>query len=327
MGAAAGAAIGRRPPFPGAPFELSALTLTVRATGAPGDGEATVGLLRRAREAGVTTFDTVDCPDDTLAEAWIARAFPQGDPAIVVLARGGAEGARPTASRALARGAPVAAFAEAGRPRGEGGPPHRFRHLYEVDTSDPGSSDPPSEARGAPTGAGPSEPVVRRCRSLEEVVEASRRPPPRILSGSYSLLEQALAAAAERAIGAHGFAWVARDPLAGGRLDGSRFASASTGAWAAGPRTLRDLEVDFEAVARLGFLAKPRRRTLAQAALHFVLGQPWIATACLPVPAPERWAEILGFGSSPALDESERLRAEDLSEGPMAAPVQGGLRR
>jgi aryl-alcohol dehydrogenase-like predicted oxidoreductase len=327
MEVAAAAATGRRPPYPGAPFELSVLTLTVNATNGPEDGAGTVGLLRRAREAGITTFDTVDSPDDTLAEAWIARAFPWGDPSIVVLARGGAEGAKSAASRALARGAPVAAFSEAGPPRREGAPSYRFRHLYEVDASDPGPTVPHPVAQGPPTGAGPAEPVVLRCRSLEEIVEASHRPPPRVLSGSYSLLEQALAATAEEVIGTGGFAWVARDPLAGGRLDGSRFASGSMGAGAAGPRTLRELEVDFEAVARLGFLAKPRRRTLAQAALHFVLGQPWVATACLPIPTAERWAEIVGFGSSPPLDEGERARVEALPGRPTATPAHGGPRR
>jgi len=264
-----------------------------------------VGALRRAREAGITTFDTVGSPDPELAEGLLARAFPEGDPSIVVLAPlgpgpTGTPAGIPAASLSLAPGFRPPFLARDGPPTQA-----RFRRLLEAEL--PGAAGP---ALGSTDPV--AEPTVVRCHSIEDVTAASRRPVPRLLSGPCSLLDPSVALAAEQQLGPSGFAWIARDPFAGGRLDGSRFARASLSARSGSPATLRELETEFAPVARFAFLALPRRRTLAQAALHFVADRPWVGTTVLPMPPPERWEEFVGFRSAPPLDDGERARVAAL---------------
>jgi len=322
-----GSGIERRRPYPGADVELSALTLTVGGGHRGGDTRETVQMLRRGRDAGVTTFDVVEAPDPALAEMLLARAFPDGDPAIVVLSHGsqatpGAVPARGPATRPLGARLSDLSPAAAGV-----APSRRFRRLFEVEASEVVGGTVRSRAPGDAGGATGDAPLVVRCRSTDDVERAARRPPPWILSGPFSLLDRTVPTAATRLLGAGAFSWIARDPFSGGRLDASRFAVAPTAGPGAPPRTVRELEVEFEPVARFGFLARPRQRTLAQAALRFVLGSPWVATACVPAPSPERWAEIVGYASSPPLDEEERRRADAVAgPGHPLAPGGGGPR-
>jgi aryl-alcohol dehydrogenase-like predicted oxidoreductase len=74
------------------------------------------------------------------------------------------------------------------------------------------------------------------------------------------------------------------------------------------PADMRRLRREFEPVLRLGFLTEGGRRTLAQAALRFVLRWPWVVTCVIPLPPPERFEEILGFGSAPEISDEELAR-------------------
>jgi len=286
----------------GASCELSALTLTVGRSPGPTDTNAAVALLRRAREAGITTFDTVESPDPDLGEALLARAFPDGDPNIVVLAHGRPPRAPTPGARAPSVQSPVTALADSGPRRGHAAAPQRLRHVYELEIAEISGST------GSAPGTQPGEVEVLRCRSVDDLDRAALLPGPRLLSGSFSLLDRSLGETSTRRLEPGSYSWIVRDPFAAGRLDASRFAAGSTAIPAAAPRTVRELEAEFEPVARLGFLARPRQRTLAQAALHFVLGHPWVVSACIPAPAPERWTEIVGFATSPPLDDQDKVR-------------------
>ncbi|HTT16525.1 MAG TPA: aldo/keto reductase [Thermoplasmata archaeon] len=304
----AGELVRRRRPFAGTPIVLSELAFRVAPSDPTDSPGMIVELLRRARRAGVTTFDAVDVPDPPLAELLLARAFPTGDPDVVVIGPG---------PRAEATG----------RPAGWGRTPQLPPRPPVFDVASPAAS--PSFVRLVPQGA--ADPGVKLpagadraglaplalipCSTPEEVAAAALRAGPKLLVGALSLLDQRLLRAAERASGTGDVGWVARDPFAGGRLDGRRFLPSGAPAHGA-PPTLRQLDADFAPVARLSFLARTGQRTLAQAALRFLLERPWVATVCLPLPTPDRWQEIVGFRSSPGLDEEELRRAEGTAESP-----------
>jgi aryl-alcohol dehydrogenase-like predicted oxidoreductase len=318
----------RRPPYPGAPFELSTLTLTVSRPSAGTDADTTIELLRRAHGAGVTTFDTAGAAEPGAAEALLARAFPGDDPDVVVMTTADLEPGRPLPFRSFASGLPGRGGSSR-VPSGKLGPGGHFRRLYETD---PPGAAARGEAEPGVSGREPSASaagVALRCRSSDDVGRAALTPPPRLLSGAYSLLATETCAVAVRELGPEGFSWIARDPFAGGRLDGRRFLPEAGGAPTTVPRAVHDLEAEFAPVARLGFLALPHRRTLAQAALRFLVSRPWVATIVVPLPPPERWAEILGFRDSPPLTAAEHARIEALGADqtlPPAYPAVGGGR-
>lgn len=298
-------AVSRRPLFDDPTVALSSLAFTVDPGRAAGDPERTVRLLRLARAAGVTTFDVVGVANPRLAETVLARAFPTGDPELVILTEApGAEG-RLHATTAPRPGEGPPSDRNRPGPRAE---PPGFRRLYESGspaTPRPGAPLGPSSRAAAPP---PNAPTAFRCASLADVDLARGSPPPWLFAGTFSLLEHDHPfAAAERCRG-RAFAWIARDVLAGGRLDGSRFAPPLTAFGAATPPSLRELEVDLARLAPLGFLARAGQRTLGQAALRYVVDLPWVATACLPLPDPRRWEEVLGFTGSPPLEPAERER-------------------
>ncbi len=291
----------RRPLFPGSEVAVSAITLEVDP--GPNDPDRLVRQLRLARAAGVTTFDTVGAAQPGLAETLLARAFPRPDPELVVLARPpeGNDRSRTTSP-----------FAPTGRPRSRLEPVGTnrldpgFLRLYE--TAPVGR--PAAGGSATPPGASPDDrrtgPAVVHCATDRDVDLALGGPPPWLLSGTFNLLESELPMAAARRAGGGAFGWVARDVLAGGRLDGSRFALSPFGVGPAAPLPVREVERELARIAPLGFLAWAGRRTLAQAALHFVLDLPWVATACVPVPDPRRWEELAGFSRAPALEPAER---------------------
>jgi len=97
-----------------------------------------------------------------------------------------------------------------------------------------------------------------------------------------------------------------RDPFAGGRLDGTRFASTlGERGPSSAPLDVRSLHAEFDPVLQLAFLTRARRRTLAQAGLLFLFRWPWVSTVLVPLPRPERWEEVLGASSAPPLDPAE----------------------
>jgi aryl-alcohol dehydrogenase-like predicted oxidoreductase len=127
-----------------------------------------------------------------------------------------------------------------------------------------------------------------------------------LFSGSLSPLNRRLLSPlAERAAGGPtGF--IARDPFGGGRLDGTRFAqSAAHRRPDVRPDSVRELQREFDPVLRLGFLTEGRRRTMAQAALQFVLHWPWVCSVVVPIPSPERMDELTLTETTPPLSERE----------------------
>lgn len=97
-----------------------------------------------------------------------------------------------------------------------------------------------------------------------------------------------------------------RDPFAGGRLDGTRFDRAADPlAVGRPPVPLSQLKDDFAPVLRLTSLAIPGRRTLAQAALRYVLDVVGATAALMPLPDPRRLDELLGVDRTPPLGDGD----------------------
>ena len=307
--------VARRRPLPASPFELSILTLQL----GPVRGPAGVGPLRaavrRARAAGITTFDLTEGPEPAVAESILREAFPPGDAEVVVILPEGPSVPRAATGAGLETAPPL--LPGAGRP-GETG---SFPRLYEVR---PRAASGP---RGFEPAVPPSRRVIR-CRTAEEAEAISGVPGPLLAAGPLSLLQHDLANAVDAGRDPTSFAWIARDPFAGGRLDGSRFAVPRfAGGPVPAPATVRQLGSELESVLPFAFLARPGQRTLAQAAIRFPLARRYVASVVIPVPAPERWEEIVGFAASPALSDDEVARAARVTRaapaGPAGAPGDG----
>lgn len=298
----------------GTPLSLSALTLTVdpSATVSPSADAQTVALLKRARARGVTTFDVANSRFPDRAERLIALAFRSPDPELAVIVGRSVESlsAGPGSTRkslpeenlrvALERSL------ETSQHRLGPAPLAVVEWVPGVDDPEDISTQlagafPPDRSGGRPLWA------VRVSAAAGSLPKPLAVPP--VYSGDLSLLDRELAILWNHSNSGSPASLLARNPFADGRLDGSRFAAAGTrGGPEGGPVNLRELHTEFDPVLRLGFLTEGRRRTLAQAALRFVLGWPWVATAVIPLPSPERFDEILGFGSTPPLSEEERSR-------------------
>lgn len=305
------------------PAGLSVLTLTVPVPPRWNERDEAVATLRRARSAGITTFDTVDCAEPALAEGLLSLAFPDPDPALVVLTDRRTIAPRSSPLPPSRPGWPGSLGPTGPVPRTASALPS-FHRVYEVDPAGPPPGPRGRDPSAATIGSSPLGPVIVRCQRGADLRRSTRGPGPRWLSGPFSILDGRVALAARDAYGPDGLRWVARDPFAGGRLDGSRFAAAVVDRPAYHPRSVRELESEFAPVARLSFLARPRRRTLAQAALRYLADLPWVATVVVPPPTPERWEEIVGFLSSPPLEPGERARVERLAAPVPTAPVEDG---
>ena len=303
--------------LPGPLGRLSAVTIAVDPPAvAPPEADArTVALLRKARGLGVTTFDVATTRSPERAERLIARAFPEPGPEVsVVVARsidflsrertlaGGLISATDVASA-------LAASIDQSRRRLAPVPVGVVEWLPSADEN---SGNPPGGVPGPRPSLGAPEPLWAVRLSPGEASIPTGGPEPRLLSGSFSLLEPEIGSRFE-AQGTPPTAFlVARDPFSEGRLDGSRFAH-ETGLAGPGsaPVDVRQLHREFDPVLRLGFLTAGRRRTLAQAALQFVLHWPWVASVVVPLPTPERFEEVLGFSTAPPIssDELAQIRA------------------
>ena len=295
---------------------FSALTILVDppTVASPAADARTLALLRRARDLGVTSFDVAGASNPERAERILARAFPEPDPRIgAVIGRSvdslshamNSDDAPPTPKDlpgALAmsigqsrrRLAPVAVGAVEWTPGAGGDAPTL-----------------PTLGNDTATGSGPSEPlwILRLLPASQSLPDLGRKV--NLFSGAFSILDGNLGSWFEAAAPPSGAFLVARDPFSEGRLDGSRFAvRTGPGGPASPPVDVRRLHQEFDPVLRLGFLTAGRRRTLAQAALQFALHWSWVATVVVPLPEPERFDEIFGFGSTPALspDELEQIR-------------------
>jgi len=293
---------------------LSALTISVDppAVAPPAADARTVALLRRARERGVTSFDVARARFPERAETLVATAFPVPDPelSLVVgrsvesLAREPAPGAGPT-SRETLTGALDASLEQTRRRIGT--------IPISIVEWDPGGGDPPEGSKnpGTPLSTPGTHPGPLWALRLPADATALPRTHhvPALYAGEFSLLEHGCAPLFEGADPERGTGLISRDPFSDGRLDGSRFAAVGMPVGPEGrPADLRRLHREFEPVLRLGFLTEGGRRTLAQAALRFVLRCPWVITCVIPLPPPERFEEILGYGSAPAISDEELTR-------------------
>ncbi len=303
------AALGRRSP-PGAAWSFSAIGWDL-GSGAAGRGATdrlpSVALLRRARGQGVTTFDLGRSRPSEMVETLLGEAFPDPDDELVTI---------------LPHRAPPSAPGESARSRDRsltelradlGAARHRLRGAGQLvidwQKGDPAVPTPgPSSEEAA---------VLRNELAVLGWTVPGNVPggvqPPALGCGPISLLESSV----PRALGfgaPTGTAWIARDPLAGGRLDGTAFARPVLGPRSPGPPTsLRALEAEFAAVRPFGFLTAGTGRTLAQAALRFALAWPWVVTVSVPFPSPDRLAEIAGTVNAPPLSATELDRVLSLA--------------
>ncbi len=103
-----------------------------------------------------------------------------------------------------------------------------------------------------------------------------------------------------------GFPLLARDPLAAGRLDGSRLdASGSLLSPGQRPVPVAAIREEFAPVLRLGPLTRRGQRTLLQVALRYVIDVVGAISALVPAPDARRLDEILAFESSPPLSAED----------------------
>ncbi|MEM0129669.1 MAG: hypothetical protein QXG65_05880 [Thermoplasmata archaeon] len=108
-------------------------------------------------------------------------------------------------------------------------------------------------------------------------------------------------------------AWLVRDPLAGGLLDGSAIAERTRslgGPPGQPPAPVRDLGEWLRPVTRLGPIVRRGSRTLAQSAIRWALDRPGVDAVLTPLPLPERFAEIIAGPTVPALTAEEEAVAD-----------------
>ena len=279
----------RSPPAGG--LSVSAISLSVHARWAGGSAVPPLlePMLRRARELGVTCFDLVDAPHPALAAEALARAFPSDDPQLVVVVpdpEPDATAFRPRSpvDRRATGGAPLASVEELLERLG----PHRRVVLERTRTAHPRALPPPRKATASVVG-------------VAERIDAERwRSDPGLrglCSGRLSIVEPDLVEVAEGMPAVPQVALLARDVWATGALDGSLLDPTPLAGPGAGPVDIAALEARLGPVLRLGYLTRGRSRTLAQAAIQFVLRWPWVLSAVVPLPPPERLDSVLRAAS------------------------------
>jgi aryl-alcohol dehydrogenase-like predicted oxidoreductase len=258
-----------------------------------------VAMLRRGWDAGVTTFDLTGARRPEGPAALLLRAFPESEIEVMLdlgssaapstdVAGGLAKAVRHHRDR-LPRRAQIVAISSTAADRTDPDADLRAQLVKLAADGRIAGWGIQGTAEGVPAGAG--APGTSR---------------PGLWSVPLSLLEPGLAARLPADAESRGVTIVATDPLAGGRLDGSRFSSALADRTpGAAPPTIRSLHEEYDRVVRLGFLTAGRRRTLAQAALAFDLAWPWVASVSVPLPRPERLDELLAVESVPPLSPEE----------------------
>ena len=295
---------------------FSPITILVdpRTVAAPAADARMVTLLRRARDLGVASFDVAGASNPERAERLLARAFPESEPHVVAVIGRSVDSLShertpdEEAVREKDLTGILAVSIDQSRRRLAPVPVGAIEWALGADENGPTL---PSLGSDTETASPPSKPLwIRRLspavQSLPELgLEVN------LFSGSFSILKPDIGSRFEAAAPVSNAFLVVRDPFSEGRLDGSRFSARTGPAGPASPPVdVRRLHEEFDPVLQLGFLTAGRRRTLAQAALQFALHWPWVATAVVPLPEPERFDEVLGFGSAPELtpDELEQIR-------------------
>jgi aryl-alcohol dehydrogenase-like predicted oxidoreductase len=326
-----GRAVGRRA-VPGTPRTASVfgLALDPPAVAPPEADRQLVALLRKARAEGVTVFDVSGSAHRPHAERLIATAFPHFDPELLVIVTGEVPGAG--YADPSGRSAPSSPAPDVAETLSKSLAQSRRRLSPQV----PGILEGRVDTGEADGGAAAGRTLAGLASSQELVGWMPRLAPDRsafsegvsheashLFSTELSLLEPSLATSVDELFEAREFGVFARDPFAGGRLDGTRFAASVVDRALPGrPLDLRALRAEFDPVLRLGFLSLPHRRTLAQAALQFLLSRAWVTSILLPIPRPERWEEIFGAEEVEPLT-GEELRRLGVAEGPAGASRSG----
>ncbi len=302
------AGVPRRALF-GTPLDTSVLAIRIdpAPSAAPEEDRRMAEDVRRGWEAGITTFDLAHVPLFARAASILLTAVPEPDPRLRVLVA--PPGDRPSAAGV---GAPKPG------PGSEGSAPGDVLRalgrvgslLAEIDFEL--AAPVTAEERSRPLGSDAPDawPVVRW--PSRRAGEAPHVDPSDPVSADFSLLETGLLSDESAPLRAADGRVIVRNPFADGRLDGSRFSlEIRDRAPTSRPVDVRALHAEFDPVLRLAPLTRDRRRTLAQAALQYVLFWPWVAAAILPASSLERWSEIDGTFGAPPLTVEE-LSALDL---------------
>jgi aryl-alcohol dehydrogenase-like predicted oxidoreductase len=307
----------------GPPFSLLGITVVPPLVPGTGADRSVVERLHRARSAGVTTFDAAASPDRPRAERLLTEAFPEPDARLVIIV------GRRQEDLVRPEGGPTSGF--------DTGPtfldrwrrsiemsqrrltPNRVGVVEWLDAALPASLNGERETL-TQLGA----PGLCLCRRWIPDAAApapvpGEPPAPRLLSGGFSLLDPRAARSLGKESEVAELSFLARDPFAGGRLDGTRSSTMAVERGpGAGPIRLRDLEAEFGPVLRLGFLTEGRQRTMAQAAIRYASGWPWVGSVLVPLPTAERLEEILGTFAVPPISDQELGQLERLHAAPRA---------
>jgi aryl-alcohol dehydrogenase-like predicted oxidoreductase len=301
---------------PGTGLELSVLGIDLdpERIGPPSADERTSVFLRRARQRGITTFRVLAGPARPRVERLLSTALPGADPSVVRIgARSFSELVREGARSEDPPGPDLSSRLEqslresAARLGGTG-----YRILeWEFE---PGSGPSISEATGMLTdlrahGSIDAFALPPEAAGEEGSSPAADRVSPALRTGALSLLDTRWATVLEAEARRRATGFLAHDPFAGGRLDGTAIgAAAGDRRPDSPPRSVRELHLEFDPVLRFEFLTRSHDRTLAEAALQFVLRWPWVTSVLVPLPSPERFDGLLRALNAPPLTDPELER-------------------
>ncbi|MFZ0892138.1 MAG: hypothetical protein WB782_09035 [Thermoplasmata archaeon] len=141
-----------------------------------------------------------------------------------------------------------------------------------------------------------------------------------VVSGPASLLDPRGPAAVAAVSPAGTRRYLARDPFAGGRLDGSLLEVGNLDRNPnEGPWSLERLQVEYGPVLAFGFLSKRGVRNLRVAALQYLLTLPSVAGIVVPIATERQIEELERLPSAPPLETEELDRITQLQTGRRAS--------
>lgn len=265
-------------------------------------------LLERARAKGVNLVDTADARDPLASEARLARSLTDVAGWVWVLGRAprtlSAQLPRPLEAGPTSVEKLAEAFRRTLPQRPSADSPRLLVEWADDGRGDGGGKEVPA-ALDVLTRAGEIAGWGYRADagSAPSASEGAA-----FSSGARSLLEPPTSPSP--------LPFLARDPFAEGRLDGTGFAGTSLAGPAGGPLPERELRRRYEGVLRLGFLTERHRRTLPEAALRYALAPAGTTSVLVPLPTPERLERLLAFESSDPLEAGEIRRIEGVATAP-----------